>query len=145
MPLWSHIVQNSWFRFCIAALLSSWTLLFVFLAVDEVLKINVLLPLTRVFHQFTEVFWLLVPQPAVFLSVVVRLPQFSEEFSGSLSCSQGFRRFNFDRTLYLSLNSPKSFQFLIHKRWCEYSLYSFSRHRVPENLILLSWRARRFC
>ena len=66
MPLWSDIVRNSWFRFCIAALPSSLILLFVFLAVDEVPKINVLFPLTRVFHQYTEVFCLLVLQPAVF-------------------------------------------------------------------------------
>lgn len=66
MPLWSHIVQNSWFRFCIAAPLSSWILPFEFLAVLSGLKINVLLPLTRVFLQITEAICLL----ALLLTVI---------------------------------------------------------------------------
>jgi hypothetical protein len=66
LPLWSHIVQNSWFLLCIAALLSSWILLFIVLAVDKVSKINVLFPLTKVFHHNTEVFCLIAFQPTIF-------------------------------------------------------------------------------
>lgn len=47
--------------------------------------------------------------------------------------------YTFDRTLNRSVNPPRSFHFLIHKRWCEYSLYSFSLLPVPKNLHLLSF------
>jgi hypothetical protein len=71
------------------------------------------------------------------LSVVVRLLWSSEEFQSSLSRRVG--NYTFDHTLGHSLIPPKSFYFLIHKRWCEYSLYSFSLHRFPKISILLSF------
>jgi len=71
------------------------------------------------------------------LSVVVRLLWYSEEFRSLLSRRIG--NYTFDRTLGHSLNSPKSFHILIHKRWCEYSLYSFSLCLTPKSLILLSF------
>lgn len=96
-----------------------------------------MLPLTKVFHQFTEVFCLIAFLLTVFLAVVVRSLQSSEEFCSLLSRRVG--NYTFDRTLVHSLNSPRSFHILFHKRWCEYSLFSFSRHQHPKILILLSF------